>query len=258
MDETLTISSQDISVDGQVIAPQLRTRPQIVSVEAARQALEALAAHSALALVDVEARLVLQGRGDRISVRNNGGKLFGCRLPEGINTASACTPGEAIAWVQASAAPVSIEVGDEKIDSARKSRPWRSMMSSPWLLAVLLVIAAGTGYLNFSGDDPDDIQYLAAPAAIAAAQAQVQGSYAESTMPGRTVMTVDGSTLRIERQGKDSPKESIIALSFRIGHREQGGQLVLVASNGAVLDAVPGVALRYGVTTYKRLGSPRP
>lgn len=218
----------------------------------------ALAAQTPLALVDLEVRLILRSPGGTISVRNNGGRLFGCLLPELSNNVIACSPGEAIAWVQTSVVPASSQAEQEVISAMVRPARWRILLGSPWLLLWLFILAGIVGYFNFSNENPKHIQMLVDPSAIAAAQKEVMGSYAVSFTPGQTIMTVDTTVLRIELLRDDSRKVPQVELSYQFGRRQPGGQLVLVAGNGAVLDVVSATSLRYGTATYARQNATRP
>lgn len=249
----ILLSTRDLSDDARAVVPEAAPPPRPVAEEEALNALRAFAAVPAVDLAGVEARVFLTGPAAQVSVRNNQGKLFASLVPETTNPAVECPPEQVLAWVTQRPVTADAAMAEQPALGARPMRRWRAWSNSPGILAALLAIAAAVGYLNFADEKAEGVDFISDQARISSLQARLAGRYAAEQAPGQTVLTVEGGMLRGATLAEGGGEDPLFASGFRLGQRAADGALVLVLSNGAVLEAAADGSLRFGDAIYPRL-----
>ncbi len=253
---SLTISTRHLSADGAQILPGDNASPIEVTIDAALAALRALAAQSAMDLVDVEAKIYLAGPRGKVAVQNVGGKLFATLVPEAANTAAERSPEQVIALLTAdesamdfSSANTAAEQADALADAARRSGGWRTFFTSPWVLVILVIVAATMAYISFGPATPTGVEIVRDPARVASLHAEFNGRYGD---PAATVLVLEDGKLTGKRAGATVQREeAMFERTYRFGLREN--QVVLLVDNGAVFDAQPDRHLVFLGSSYPRL-----
>ena len=251
----LTLSTVNLAVDAATVTPGLNASPCEVDAPTALAALHALAGLPAVALVDVDTKFYLTGPLGKIGVQNISGKLFAAPVPEALNPAAERTPEEALAMVldphgetSASGAPLSSSEGEILDDSFRRQHGWKTALNSGWTLAALLVAVLVTAYFTFESTTPDGVDIVLDPAKISAFHARFNGRY--GAPPGTVLALADGKLTGLGG-GAGTPEEPRFAFTYRYALR--GDQVVLVLSNGALLELQGNDRLTFLQSTYPRL-----
>ncbi len=256
-DISLEISTLNLSADCVRIQPGERGPVTSVSIDAALSALRAFAKVSAMALIDVEAKIYLAGPRGKIAVQNVGGKLFAAAVPEAINPATEHTPEQTVARLVGDDAPgfsaeadVAAQWEAEALAAVKRGTGgWRAALSSPWALAILMPIAAAMAYFSFGPTVADGIEIVRDPGRIATLHTKFNGRYGD---PAATVLILASGKLAGKRAAPTGGgEETMFERSYRFGLR--GDEVVLVVDNGAVLDAQPNRSLVFLSSNYPRL-----
>jgi hypothetical protein len=254
---SLELSTLNLSPDGGRILPGERGRAIDVSIDDALAALRSFAQVSAMALIDVEAKIYLAGPRGKIAVQNVGGRLFAAAVPEAINPATETTPEQTVARLVGEDVPgfsPESEIAAQREAEAlaaveRRAGGWRAALSSPWALAILMPIVAAMAYFSFGPTVADGIEIVRDPGRIANLHATFNGRYGD---PGATVLELNSGKLAGKRKASAGrAEETIFERSYRFGLR--GDAVVLVVDNGAILDAQPDRSLVFLSSTYPRL-----
>ncbi len=253
----ITLSTLQLSADGTRALPgENERRPVEVTVPAALAALQAFAGLPAVELVDVDAKMYLEGPRGKVAVQNVGGKLFVALVPESVNTATHRTPAETMELIvageaRAGSAAATAEAAEEAAliaDAARSSGGWRKALSSGWTLALLLIVAAIVGYVSFAPEIPEGVEIIRDPGRIASLNTEFSGRYGA---PAATILVLADGKLTGKQAGPTSVnEETLFEMGFRFGLR--GTEVVLVVDNGALLEPQPDHSLRYLDSVYPR------
>lgn len=254
----LTISTHNLSNDCASVVRGENYPPVAVSEAAALDALRVFASLSAMALVDVEAKIYLAGPRGKVAVQNIRGRLYVTQVPEGVNTAEERTPEQTLEMVMRGVAGAPDGGGrDEQAaaDAALTDAAVRQLsvrhrvMNSRWVAAVLLIGAGLAGYVTFSPTTPADVELLRDPTKIAAQHTKLNGRYGNASA---MVLVLDSGKLAgVQGAATGSAEQRRFELGYRIGLR--GEQVVLLAANGALLEVLPGGNLKFLESTYPRL-----
>jgi hypothetical protein len=207
-------------------------------------------------LLDVEAKIYVSGPLGKVAVQNIGGRLFATHVPEAVNTAQESTPDETLALVmrcEFGAPPVtcgtdsSVET-DVVADSPRRTSRWHTLMNSTRTLVALVAVAAVTAYVCFWPKGPEGVEFVRDPAKASTLHAQLNGRYG---LPGATVLALaSGKLTGLHASANGRGEEKRFAMDYRLGQR--GNRVVLVLSNGALLELQPNGGLTFLNSSYPR------
>jgi hypothetical protein len=252
----LMISTRNVAADGTSIAPGGQHGPAELSEAAARDVLQAFARVSPVDLVDIDARIYLIGSRCKAAVQNIGGRLFVTLVPESVNTAVELSPEQAIAWVVSGNREAVPESGAGAWSSAPEMAPsapreasgWHGAMNSPVTLGVLVAVAGIMAYVGFWSGGPEGVELIRDAAKVSELHAKLNGRYG---LPGATMLALAGGKLTgLQVNALGGAEEKRFAMDYRLGRR--GDQVVLVLSNGAVLELQANGALKFLASSYPR------
>lgn len=256
--DQLMLATVQVSADGKRVLPdENEVLPKPVSEAAALATLRAFAGLTTLELLDVDAKIYLEGPRGKVAVQNVGGKLFVAQMPESVNAAIERTPEQTIALLTAGdpevtaarAEAAAVEEAAMIEHAARASGDWRKALSSAWTLALLVIAAGVIGYVTLAPDIPDDVQIVRDAAKIAGFNAELGGRYGN---PAATVLTIaDGKVIGTKPGVTSTSEEKLFEMGFRFGMH--GPDVVLVTDNGALLEPQGDHSLRYLDSVYPRL-----
>jgi hypothetical protein len=248
----LKLSTVNLSEDGARLVPGGGQPSTPVTETAALAALRSFAALAGPELADADAKIYLTGPQGKVAVQNVGGRLLGALVPESVNTATAGTPEEILAWALGRAGvPASAAMAEESAEIPTAGRPaggWRRRISSVWTLAVLALVAAIMAYLSFQPERPEGVEMIRSPAQISRLHGEYNGRYgaAEAT----TLALANGRLTGLQTASATEPATVLFDLTYTFGQR--GKQVVLVVENGALLEPQADGSLRFLESTYPR------
>ncbi len=257
---TLTVATRNVSADGTVVCPGEKGGPWELDGEQVRAMLHAFAGLTAVELVEAEARIFVEGPQGKVAVQNVGGRLFVAAVPEAVNTASEQTPEQTLEWVtHGSEAAEAMRDRESRMAaesaaemlmvSSPRSSTWKRVANSGSLLAALLMIAAGVAFFTFRPETPQDVEMVNDATRIAELNAKLDGRYG---VPGATMLVLAGGQLAgVQTISGGAGEEPRFKFSYRYGQR--GAQVVLVLSNGALLELQPEGGLKFLESVYPRL-----
>ncbi len=253
----LVLSTRNVSADGAEIFRDWTSGPTNVDEPTARETLRAFARLSAMDLVEVEAKIYLTGPQGKVAVQNIGGRLFATHVPEAVNTAQESTPEQTLALVMRGVAgEVHVPCGTESSDAddvivasaARRTGGWSALLNSTRTLVALMAVAAVTAYVCFWPQGPAGVAIVQDPAKVSTLHAQLNGRYG---LPGATVWALtSGKLTGLQAWANGRAEEKRFAMDYRLGQR--GNQVVLVLTNGALLELQPNGGLKFLNSSYPR------
>lgn len=255
--QKFSLSTQNLALDGSAIKQGYTLGPIEVDAETALSTLKALAALSAVELIDVDVKVYVAGPQGKVAVQNISGKLCVAFVPEALNPVEECTPEEALAMVSGreESAPTAESEAAASRDAeilameARRRRGWRTVLDSYVALVGLLVVGAAMAYFNFSARTPDGLEMVRDSAKIAAFNAQFNGRYGS---PSATVLVLENGKLTgLQTKGTAGDQEARFTFTYRFAMRAD--HVVVVLSNGALLEVQPKGSVSFLASNYPRL-----
>jgi hypothetical protein len=132
--------------------------------------------------------------------------------------------------------------------SSPRTSTWKRVANSGSLLAVLVVIAAGVAFFTFRSETPQDLEMVNDATRIAELNAKLDGRYG---VPGATMLVLAGGRLSgVQAIAGGAGEEPRFKFTYRYGQR--GAQVVLVLSNGALLELQADGGLKFLESVYPR------
>lgn len=257
----LSLSTKHLSADGGTVRLGEEHVAADVTAFEARAALTAFAAVPAMELVDVDAKIYLTGPEAKVAVQNVGGRLFVTLVPEAVNTAAERTPEQAVAMVTrgdpgrmansggADGAREAERENEMLAAAKRDARGWRGVLRSTRTLVGLVVVAVAIGFWNFGPKSPEGVDLMRDPAKISGLHAKLNGRYG---VPAATTLVLENGRLTGLKPGPTgAAQEQVFALNYRFGQR--GEQIVIVVSNGALLERQSDGSLKFLESVYPRI-----
>ena len=208
-------------------------------------------------LIDVDVKVYVAGPQGKVAVQNISGKLCVAFVPEALNAVEERTPEETLAMVSSregsapTAATESAASSDAEIMAmeARRRRGWRTVLDSSVALAVLLAVGTAMAYFSFSARTPDGLEMVRDAAKIAAFNAQLDGRYGS---PSATVLVLEkGKLTGLQPKGTTGDLEVRFTFTYRFAMRAD--HVVVLLSNGALLEVQPKGSVSFLASTYPRL-----
>jgi hypothetical protein len=253
----LAIVSKHLSADGTTVHRGEDQEANNLTVDAARAALRAFARLPAMELVDVEAKIYLTGPHAKLAVQNVGGRLFATLVPEAINTPTEQTPEQILAVVtngeaapETTVSPGNDEVAAREANAATKrgSRGWRAASRSPWTLVAVALATLVMAYVTFVPTTPAGVEVIHDPAKTDALHGKLNGRYG---VPSGTMLVLrEGKITGVRKSNAVGAEEKVFELNYRFGLR--GRQIVMLVSNGSLLEQQADGGLKFLETVYPR------
>lgn len=249
---SLKLSTVNLSQDGSRLVPGGGQASTPVSDAAALAALRAFASLAGPELAEAEAKLYLAGPQGKVAVQNVGGRLLGSLVPESVNSATAGTPEEILAWALGQAGAPAEKAGAEEGEliptAGRRAGGWRHRLNSIWTVVPLALVAVAMAYVTFAPDRPEGVEMIRSAAQINRLHGEYDGRYgaAEAT----TLVLARGRLTGLQAATATEPAAVLFVMNYTFGQRDQ--QVVLVVDNGALLEPQPDRSLKFLESTYPR------
>lgn len=246
----LSYSTQGLSADCSAVADGAHTDATPIETAALLERLQAFAAIPSVDLIDVQptVTITVQGGGEFI-VRNETGSLYLTQVPTAEHSAMQKSAEEIVQFLDDTFTPAAAEEVEEVVVTTSKGR---SLANSPALLAGLLVVWAVIAFFVLREPGPEGVSIITDPARIDSLADQIDGRYGADQEDGDTVYVVQNGRFRIFEvtdTGVDAEPFDDVAFAFG----QQGGQVVLVLENGAVIGRGPEGGLVFEDETYPAL-----
>ncbi len=253
----LTLSTRNVSVDGAAVCPGDDAGPCDLEAGRVLEALRAFAGLPPMDLVETEARIFLSGPRGKVAVQNVGGRLFVAELPESVNTAAERTPEQTLDLLisgkqaGASASGEAAMAAAEELVAAGSQRKGglKQVLNSGWVLAALVVIAAAVAWGMYRPATPEGVTLIGDAAKISALNTKLDGRY--GTPPATVLVLASGKLSGVQLIAATGAEEPRFQFSYRYG--QIGERLVLVVSNGALLELQPNGGLKFLESVYPRM-----
>lgn len=254
------LSTKNLSADGTTVTRGTHFRGAEVDEAAAVAALRAFASIPSVQLVDANAKIYLSGAGGKFAVQHVTGRLFFAPVPEMVAVYTEATPEGILAVVTANpvvvgqpaatatAAPVA---GPNAPKQSAGFPGVGAMRRSPWLLGVLVLVAAVVAYFRFSPPVADGVTMISDPGEVARLHTEFNGRYGNTGQSGTQMVGLENGTLTDFELSSDGRHwVPLYELSYRFGTRNK--RIVLVTENGAIWESMPDHGLRFLHTVYPR------
>ena len=254
----LTLSTRNVSVDGAAVCPGDDAGPCDLEAGRVLETLRAFAGLPPMDLVETEARIFLSGPRGKVAVQNVGGRLFVAELPESVNTAAERTPEQTLDLLisgkresaTASGGEVVMTAAEDLVAAAPKGKGrLKQVLNSGWVLAALLVIAAAMAWATYRPSVPEGVTMIGETAKISALNTKLDGRY--GAPPATVLVLASGKLTGVQLNAATGAEEPRFQFSYRYG--QIGERLVLVVSNGALLELQPNGGLKFLESVYPRI-----
>jgi hypothetical protein len=232
-----------------VAADQTHEAVQVTSADLLVR-LQAFTAEPAVDLLDAEATVVINVEGGaEFTVRNEAGQLFMIQSPASENTQLMLSPEEIVQFLDDEFTPEEVAEIEEVVVETSKAR---SLLNSPILLVVLLVMLAGLLFITLKPEAPEGVNFVNDVALQASYTQQYEGRYGAVAEDGDLLYVIEGDRFKMFDVTEDGVEsEPFVDEIFTVGQR--GGAAVIVLADGVVLSQNATGDLVYEDEVYPRL-----